>query len=101
MHYALATGTLSLNHKNTDHSQNNATALVNVDLLLTELKSTDVQVGEWVNVIGYVEVFDVSSNKKVQCPEMMCQVKAIMLWSAGAIKLAEYECALRERLAII
>ena len=79
----------------------NAIAHVDVDLLLSTLKSTDTQMGEWVNVIGYVENPITSHDRRGKLREKReVKVKAIILWSAGAVRLTEYEHALRDRLAL-
>lgn len=88
-------------------------AVVDVNLLLSTLKSTDTQVGEWVNVIGYLE----SSNEDCDARRQQLhgesaqqqggneaarrtrvyRVQAVMLWSAGAVRIADYERVLEER----
>lgn len=91
---------------------------MNVDLLLDNLKSTDTQVGEWVNVTGYVQhtskipteisSCNISGNqeltaalhKKARNAEQTGTevfVQAVMLWSAEKVKLDEYEKALDSR----
>lgn len=77
--------------------------------MLETLKSTDTSVGEWVNVIGYVtdpearsgdcELKTASKNGNGPSTDspMMVHVQAVMLWSAGAIRLGEYEKTLSER----
>ena len=87
---------------------------MDVSLLLEGLKREDIQVGAWVNVIGYVE--GISSDKIGSEHRLMdrekgrhashhdemirVKVKAVMLWSAGALKTGEYERALEERLQV-
>ena len=39
----------------TTASQTSFAAVVDVNLLLATLQTTDTQVGEWVNVVGYIE----------------------------------------------
>ena len=74
-------------------------ALVDVNILLSTLKSTDTQIGEWVNVMGYLEEKDRGSkNKKGRGRRergdvSAVRVQAVMLWSAGSVKLGEYEKA--------
>ena len=64
---------------------------VDVKLLLDSLKRTDTLVGEWVNVVGYIT--DILGRQET----VKVHVQAVMLWSAGAIRLEEYERAVRER----
>ena len=88
--------------------------MVDVNLLLDNMKSNDTAVGQWVNVIGYVEAKPVLVNAKgmdnqmsnrgqagmeMQGAKAVARVQAVMLWSAGGIKLAEYERTLAARIA--
>ena len=87
---------------------------MDVSLLLEGLKRDDTQVGAWVNVIGYVEgisrekigaehrMMDIEKGRHASHHNEMIRVKvkAIMLWSAGALKIGEYERALEERLQV-
>ena len=82
------------------------------------MKSSDTRIGEWVNVIGYIECgtstswrkdADQCARTKVtsgrrelgtktsagQCHE--AKVQAVLLWSAGAVKLGGYEKTLENR----
>ncbi|KAI9787058.1 MAG: hypothetical protein M1816_007729 [Peltula sp. TS41687] len=64
---------------------------VDVKLLLNSLKNTDTLVGEWINVVGYI-------TERLRRHGMTeVHVQALMLWSAGAIRVEEYEKAVRER----
>lgn len=82
------------------------TALVDVNLLLSTLKPTDIQIGEWVNVIGYVEARSTEMKEGKGCrkakqdDKVGIRVQAILLWSAGGVKLAEYEKAVEERILL-
>jgi hypothetical protein len=63
-----------------------------VDNLLDVLNVETTQVGAWVNVVGYVHQDDESqSTSKLRAPT----VDAVLIWSAGAIKLEDYETAVR------
>lgn len=76
-------------------------ASVDVNLLLSTLKPTDTHVGEWVNVMGYVTSQSVCGSRAERPSEASkratVSVQAIMLWSAGSIKLGDYERILAER----
>lgn len=82
------------------------TVYVDIHLPLSTLKPTDTQFGEWVNVIGYVTEGSPppgsSGGDKRNAPKgkerMAASVQAIMLWSAGAIDVGEYERVLEDRL---
>ena len=89
-------------------------AWVDVNLLLENMKREDLEIGAWVNVIGYLGgVSEEGGNWKagrsqaqqagdkrsgVRARVVKVEVQAVMLWSAGAIKIADYERALGERL---
>lgn len=50
------------------------------------------QVGAWVNVIGYVrQDTETQSTSNLKAST----VDAVLIWSAGAIKLEDYEPAVR------
>lgn len=89
--YDASTGTLTVHHAYPPPPHACAVAFVDVNILLSTLKSTDTQIGEWINVIGYVQ------EREVKLGHKAVRVQAIMLWSAGSIKLADYEKAVKER----
>jgi hypothetical protein len=61
-------------------------ASVNVAYVLDALNFELTQVGAWVNVVGYMK----TTTNGYSC------VDAVVIWSAGAIKLDEYEAAVRD-----
>lgn len=83
------------------------TAAVDVSLLLETLKCTDTQVGEWVNVMGYVQAAEEEKGRKRQgvrhegekekSQQEVRKLQAVMLWSAGGVRVWEYEKALEMR----
>jgi Telomere capping, CST complex subunit len=95
--YSVSSGILTLRHDHPIGEAKKQLTIVNVDigLLLQSLKSTDTQVGEWVNVIGYVTAPSASSlisDAKA--------VQALILWSANSIHIKEYEEAMEERISL-
>jgi hypothetical protein len=68
-------------------------ASVNVAYVLDGLNFELTQVGAWVNVVGYVRN---SADERSHPGQMSCLVDAVVIWSAGAIKLDEYEAAVRD-----
>ncbi|KAH8685940.1 CST complex subunit Ten1 [Tricladium varicosporioides] len=68
-------------------------ARVNVDLLLENLKAEETQIGEWVNVIGYIGIDQspLSSHEK----NAYIPIQAIVLWPTGPFNLQTYERSLR------
>jgi len=112
--YTLSTGTLTLQHAYPPPPHSCATVQVDANLLLGNMKSTDTRIGEWINVIGYIEwgASKAQGAKKVEGNGIRkrrpraedvvkrggeVKVQAVMLWSAGAIKLGEYEKHLEDR----
>jgi hypothetical protein len=87
--YVLPTATLRLKH---NYPAAGTAEIANVDLVhvLERIKSHEVDVGSWINVIGYVE------RRK----ERGVFVQAIAVWSAGNIDLDAYEKAVEARKAI-
>jgi hypothetical protein len=77
------------------------TARVNIDLVLESINSSDLQVGSWINVIGYIcgRTLDPPRIAGVGETPVYSEVavRAVMLWSAGDIKLKSYEDLLQER----
>jgi len=113
--YTLSTGTLTLQHAYPPPPHPCAVVKVDANLLLENMKSTDTKIGEWVNVIGYIEWGASKAQgaknleegngirkRKPRAEDVVQQgvevkVQAVMLWSAGAIKLGEYEKHLEDR----
>ena len=71
-------------------SATSGAANVDVNNLLDVLNVETTQVGAWVNVIGYVR-----QNIEMQPTSKSrgSTVDAVLIWSAGAVKLDEYEAA--------
>lgn len=85
---------------------------LDVRLLLESLKATDTCIGEWLNVVGYVTDRKSSSSvnkgsrleikqkgqKGIAANDVVTvRVQAVILWSAGAVRLGDYERILNER----
>lgn len=117
--YNVSTGTLDLQHAYPSPPHTPAVALVDVNVILESLTREDMQVGAWVNVMGYVEgVLKEGRRRQGQAQEkralaregrrgeleepkaVRVKVQAIMLWSAGGVKIGEYERILEERLKL-
>ena len=108
--YHNKTGVLELQHAYPSAFDITVIAVVDVNLLLENLKREDIVVGAWVNIVGYVEEVISKREKAKDLNGNMGQggfsrvdlvkVQAIMLWSAGGIKIGEYERALTERLEL-
>lgn len=68
-----------------------AFANVNIEHLLESVKRHEVEVGSWLNVIGYVD------REKVNEKEKGVHVQAIALWDAGNVDVGAYEQAVESR----
>lgn len=75
------------------------TVRVDVRLLLETLRREETAVGEWVNVVGYVlgREDEAHAVKSVVEAVVVVRLQAVLLWSAGPVRLEEYERAVRER----
>lgn len=115
--YNLSTGALTLQHAYPASLNPCPSVQVDAKLLLENMKSADTQVGEWVNVMGYIEregnetpsseggdrnvaATDNRRQWKTQKVARDVKVQAVMLWSAGAVKLGEYEKNLESRMGV-
>ena len=115
--YTLATGVLEVQHAYHPPPKAPTIALVDVNVILENLKREDTEVGAWINIVGYVkEVLRDGRIRQAQAQEQMgvvkregdrvregtravrVKVQAILLWSAGGVKIGEYEGILGERL---
>lgn len=85
--YHHSSALLSLFHR-FPSPQDNHIAWVDISQLLDSVNQQHLEVGAWLNVIGYVAP---SSSKSCT------RIQAIMLWSAGSINLQQYETALLQR----
>ena len=104
--YIVSTGILTLQHAYPLSHTATVTALVQMQLVLENIKREDMAVGAWVNVMGYVEgVVGKTSRTEDKAigpggrETVNIGVKAVMLWNAGGVKIGEYERALANRLA--
>lgn len=119
MQYTVSTGVLELQHAYQPPLKIPTVALVDVNVILESLRREDMQVGAWVNVVGYVEGVlkdGKKENRQAQGKTVsvkgngdsvregprvaMVRVQAVMLWSAGGVKIGEYERTLEEKLKL-
>lgn len=65
---------------------------MDVNLVLEGLKSELIQVGEWVNVIGYVtETLTARRGRFSEPSEQTVRVQALLLWKSGPLDIQQYE----------
>lgn len=92
--YNIKTDELLLQHKSPPQGPK-ITASVNISLVRESIKSSVLQSGAWVNVVGYVE--NENSLTKTPRGDVKVKLQAIMLWDTVALNLAEYEKAVQAR----
>ncbi len=78
----------------------NRQALVDINLLLGSLASTDTRIGEWVNVMGYVTRPRSEHKYITESIKHGTFIQAVVLWAAGSVKLQEYERSLTNQLQV-
>ncbi|KAI9643409.1 hypothetical protein NHQ30_008028 [Ciborinia camelliae] len=76
---------------------NGIKASVDVQLLLSNLKSHETRIGEWVNIVGYIVELTGQQNITERLPGIEISIQAIVLWSSGPIQLDAYERSLMPR----
>jgi hypothetical protein len=76
---------------------NGLKALVDIELVLGTIQSYESRVGEWVNVMGYVGAPKQTPSIRSTGDEIEVSIQAILLWSAGPLKLDRYEEQLDRR----
>lgn len=93
--YSSKTAVLTLEH---NYPQGNGLkALVDIELVLGTIQSYESRVGEWVNVMGYVGAPKQTPSIRSTGDEIEVSIQAILLWSAGPLKLDRYEEQLDRR----
>ncbi|KAL9637672.1 MAG: hypothetical protein Q9164_002061 [Protoblastenia rupestris] len=108
--YNSRAGILELQHSCPHLSSTAVIAMVDLNLLLENINREDMEIGAWVNVVGYLG--DVATDteesnhrrKRVRDEEfskgrrtLRVEVQAVLLWNAGGVKLTDYEKAVEER----
>jgi hypothetical protein len=101
--YDVRTGTLALDRPQPS-APGEIVAEVNIDHVLETIKALDMEVGAWLNVMGYVKETKppvppptAQGYRSEDIPIKRVSVQAIAVWSAGDIDLEAYEKAVRER----
>ncbi|KAK1754513.1 CST complex subunit Ten1 [Echria macrotheca] len=91
--YSSASGVLILQHRVTT-GRSPTEALVNVDLILDRLEAQLTRVGEWVNVVGYIESVTPSISGPTKGDgATSIHVQGILVWSAGSLDVQRYEAS--------
>lgn len=90
--------------------------MVDINVILETLRRDDLEVGAWVNVLAYVQPDQAEDDPKLSSERlreresasgaksqsgsstMNVKLQAVMLWNAGAIKIADYERAVESKM---
>ncbi|KAF2762452.1 hypothetical protein EJ05DRAFT_2378 [Pseudovirgaria hyperparasitica] len=105
-HYDTKTASLVLGYSHQlPHRRRQIRYLANVEIshVLEDVRSFGLQIGTWVNVIGFVK--DTSGEKEIPGMDMSSSglsalqkgVQATMAWEAREVRLDDYERAVRMR----
>ncbi|KAI1459152.1 CST complex subunit Ten1 [Annulohypoxylon moriforme] len=88
-HYNPQSAILTLEH---NYDTNKTPARVDAKLLVETLKSEQIDIGQWVHVIGYVKAHRIAMTKsRVRYAEMSLEVQALVLWTAEDLDISAYE----------
>ena len=115
--YDTSSGILELQHAYPKSSTRSVRALVNINVILETLRRDDLEVGAWVNVLAYVQPDQAETSSKKLSSERLrgkqspsgatsqsgsstidVKLQAVMLWNAGAIRIADYERAVESKI---
>ncbi|KAK1779003.1 CST complex subunit Ten1 [Copromyces sp. CBS 386.78] len=110
--YSSVSGILTLQYQHQAQDSRCVVALVDVTLVLRTLKSDQVRIGEWVNVIGYVTAVNPLPARKGSRENEVLQarvqthvrIRALLIWSSGPLDTQRYSesvDALKSRCSII
>ena len=66
---------------------------LDVKLLLQSLNHEQTDVGQWVNVIGYISLIQRPSSKAPDLKNSRVDVQALVLWKAEDLDIALYEAS--------
>ena len=101
--YEVPEAYLHVEHRCPRDANPTASTAVEIMQVLGSVKSTDLQAGSWLNVIGYVHRSLPGKHKRRRADELapmfepQVVVQAILIWNAGALKIAEYERTLNHQ----
>lgn len=94
--YDIPTGLLVLEHAFPRDAPRVPRVQVDVTLTLESLSADELSDGSWVNVIGYVRTLAPRRRRRNNTAGQAeaSTVQAVLLWSAGAVRIADYQGAL-------
>jgi hypothetical protein len=62
------------------------------------MESHETRIGEWVNVMGYIQAEYQSKRPVTNESGVQVQVQALVLWSSGPFNLQSYERSLDQQM---
>ena len=95
--YEVSKAYLHVEHRYPQDAGNSLSSALEITQVIGTIKLTDLQAGSWLNVIGYVRRSQSSKHKRKRAADPVVSVQpqvivqAILIWNAGALKIAEYE----------
>ncbi|KAL7799007.1 CST complex subunit Ten1 [Trichoderma ceciliae] len=96
--YDTSTACLNLGHMYPPGTDE--TVWVNIELILETIPSALTQVGQWVNVVGYIMEGNKSGVQRVLGQDASpVHVQALLMWSTGPLDIGRYEKSLRDQMA--
>lgn len=70
-------------------------AEIDIEHVLDSLQNTEVSVGAWLNIVGYVQNRNQGSSLRSNDQSTKrTRVQAVLLWNAGSLNIATYLTAL-------
>ncbi|KAK5454106.1 hypothetical protein LTS15_006106 [Exophiala xenobiotica] len=96
-----AKGQIILEHAYPKNAKPIPHVLVDIDLVLESIEPSILSTGSWINVIGYTRSTQRGVRKskaKLRQPEDESSfLQAVLVWTAGALKITDYEITLEEQ----
>lgn len=99
MEYDSTTGHLLVEHAYPANARRVPRASVDANLVLESTKRELFSKGPWINVIGYVQHNSEalrSERPGVRGQRTITGVRAVLIWDAGAVRIEEYERAMKQ-----
>ncbi|KAK5233401.1 hypothetical protein LTR67_003809 [Exophiala xenobiotica] len=96
-----AKGQIILEHAYPKNAKPIPHVLVDIDLVLESIEPSILSTGSWINVIGYTRTTQRGVRKskaRLRQPEDESSfLQAVLVWTAGALKITDYEITLEEQ----
>ncbi|KAK5312609.1 hypothetical protein LTR93_011271 [Exophiala xenobiotica] len=96
-----AKGQIILEHAYPKNAKPIPHVLVDIDLVLESIEPSILSTGSWINVIGYTRPTQRGVRKSKarlrQPADESSFLQAVLVWTAGALKITDYEIRLEEQ----